>query len=175
MITAVTLALALTVEPPESDVMQRPPRNPGEAILSRFLLWRIGFVSVLAVAGTFGLFLWERDQGASIETARTIAVNMLVVFEAFYVLNARSFYGSVLSRKGLFGNPYVPLTIGLVLGIQGLFTYMEVMQTLFHTTAIDGLAWLHIVGIGAVIFLLVEFEKYVFRMMLRQRTPDLKR
>jgi magnesium-transporting ATPase (P-type) len=174
MITAVTLALALTVEPPESDVMRRPPRNPGEAILSRFLLWRIGFVSILAVVGTFGLFLWERDQGTSIETARTIAVNMLVVFEAFYVLNARSFYGSVLSRQGFFGNPYILLTIGMVLGIQGLFTYTEVMQTLFHTTGIDGLAWLRIVGIGAAIFLLVEFEKYVFRIILKPRTPDLK-
>ncbi|MCA9420522.1 MAG: HAD-IC family P-type ATPase, partial [Nitrospira sp.] len=172
MITAVTLALALTVEPPESDVMRRPPRNPGEAILSRFLLWRIGFVAVLAVAGTFGLFLWEREQGASIETARTIAVNMLVVFEAFYVLNARSFYNSVLSRKGLLGNPYVPLTIGMVLGIQGLFTYTDVMHTLFHTTGIDGLAWLRIVGIGTVIFLLVELEKYVFRIILKLKTSD---
>ncbi|MDT3779082.1 cation-transporting P-type ATPase [Nitrospira sp. MA-1] len=174
MITAVTLALALTLEPPESDVMRRPPRNPREAILSRFLLWRIGFVSVLAVTGTFGLFLWECDRGTSIETARTIAVNMLVVFEAFYVLNARSFYGSVLSPKGLFQNPYVPLTIGMVLGIQGLFTYTEVMQTLFHTTGIDGFAWFRIVGIGLVIFLLVEFEKYVFRNLLKLRTPDLK-
>ncbi|MFZ1745212.1 MAG: cation-transporting P-type ATPase [Nitrospirales bacterium] len=174
MITAVTLALALTVEPPDSDVMRRPPRSPGEAILSRFLLWRIGFVAILAVAGTFGLFLWETDQGASIETARTIAVNMLVVFEAFYLLNARSFYGSVLSRKGLLGNPYVPLTIGMVFGIQGLFTYTDVMQTLFHTTGIDGLAWLRIVGIGAVIFLLVELEKSVFRIILKLRNPDLK-
>lgn len=170
MITAVTLALALTVEPPESNVMQRPPRNPGEAILSRFLLWRIGFVSILAVAGMFGLFLWERGQGTSIETARTIAVNMLVVFESFYLLNARSFYGSVLSRQGLLGNPYVPLTIGMVLGIQGLFTYTEVMQTLFHTTGLHPWAWVRIVGICAVIFLLVELEKYVFRIILKLRT-----
>ncbi|HQU29316.1 MAG TPA: cation transporting ATPase C-terminal domain-containing protein, partial [Nitrospirales bacterium] len=80
----------------------------------------------------------------------------------------------VLSRNGLFGNPYVPLTIGMVLGIQALFTYTEVMQTLFHTTDIDGLAWLRILGIGAVIYLLVELEKYVFRIMLKLRTPDLK-
>ena len=174
MITAVTLALSLTVEPSESEVMRRHPRNPGEVILSRFLLWRISFVSVLAVSGTFGLFLWERDQGASIETARTIAVNMLVVFEAFYVLNARSFYGLVLSREGFFGNPFVPLAIGLVLGMQGLFTYTEVMQTLFHTTGINVLAWARIVGIGAMIFLLVEFEKYVFRTILKLRASDMK-
>ncbi|MDH4359866.1 MAG: cation-transporting P-type ATPase [Nitrospirota bacterium] len=174
MITAVTLALALTVEPSESNVMQRPPRDPREPIVSRFLLWRIAFVSILAVGGTFGLFLWERGQGASLETARTIAVNMLVVFEAYYILNARFFYGSVLSREGLFGNPYVPLTIGLVLAMQGLFTYTEMMQTLFHTTGIDGLAWLRIVGIGAIIFILVEFEKYLFRIILKLRTPDVR-
>jgi magnesium-transporting ATPase (P-type) len=98
---------------------------------------------------------------------------MLVVFEAFYLLNARSIYGSVLSRDGLYGNPYVPLTIGMVLGTQGLFTYTEVMQTLFHTTDIEGLAWLRIVGIGALLFLLVEFEKYVFRIILKTRTRDV--
>jgi len=174
MITAVTLALALTVEPSESDVMRRPPRNPRDPILSPFLLWRIGFVSLLAVAGTFGLFLWEREQGTSIETARTIAVNTLVVFEAFYVLNARSFYGSVLSREGLFGNPYVLFTIGIVLTMQGLFTYAEVMHTLFHTTGIEGVAWMRIVGIGAMIFLLVELEKYVFRVVLNRRIPNVK-
>ncbi len=174
MITAVTLALALTLEPSEFDVMRRPPRSPGEAILSRFLLWRIGFVAVLAVAGTFGLFLWERDQGASIETARTIAVNMLVVFEAFYLLNSRSFYGPVLSRNGLFDNPYVPLTIGMVLIIQGLFTYTDVMQTLFHTTELSASAWGRIVAIGFVIFLLVEFEKYIWRNVLKRRFSNLE-
>ena len=99
---------------------------------------------------------------------------MLVVFEAFYLLNARSFYGSALSRESLVGNPYVPLTIGIVLGIQGLFTYTEVMHTLFHTTGISGFAWIRIFGIGAVIFLLVEFEKYLFRTIPRLRARDLK-
>jgi magnesium-transporting ATPase (P-type) len=131
-------------------------------------------VSLLAVAGTFGLFLWERDQGASLETARTIAVNMLVVFEAFYILNARFFYGSVLSRQGLLGNPYVPLTIGIVLAMQGLFTYTEVMHTLFQTTGIDVLAWMRIVGIGAMIFFLVELEKYVFRAFLHKEIPEVQ-
>lgn len=131
-------------------------------------------MSLLAVAGTFGLFLWEQEQGTSIEAARTIAVNTLVVFEAFYVLNARSFYGSVLSREGLFGNPYVLFTIGIVLTMQGLFTYAEVMHTLFHTTSIEGVAWMRIVGIGAMIFLLVELEKYVFRVVLNRRISELK-
>ena len=64
MVTAVTLGLALAFEPAESDVMARPPRRPDEPLLSRFLLWRIAFVSLILLAGTFGLFLYERAQGA---------------------------------------------------------------------------------------------------------------
>jgi magnesium-transporting ATPase (P-type) len=174
MITAVTLSLALTCEPAEGDVMRRPPRHPNESILSGFLLWRVGFVSLLAAGGAFGIFVWEREMGASIETARTVTVNTLVVFEAFYLLNARSLHSSVLSREGVLGNLYVPLAIGIVLLMQGLFTYADVMQILFHTTEIDGWAWLRIVGIGGVIFLLVEFEKYLFRTIRQFRNSDVK-
>jgi magnesium-transporting ATPase (P-type) len=166
MVTAVTLALALTVERAEKDVMQRPPRSPGEAILSPFLLWRIGFVSVLAVAGTFGLFLWELSQGVSIEIARTIAVNTLVVFEAFYLVNARFFKGSVLSWKGVVENPFIPLAIGIVLLLQAFFTYAGVMHTLFGTAKISGWDWFRIDCIGLFIFFIVEFEKYILRKFL---------
>jgi potassium/sodium efflux P-type ATPase len=89
MITAVTLALALAFEPSEGDVMKRPPRAPNAPILSGFLLWRIAFVSLIIVVGVFGLYLWERSRGADIEFARTVAVNTLVMFEVFYLLNAR--------------------------------------------------------------------------------------
>ncbi|NNG12599.1 MAG: cation-transporting P-type ATPase, partial [Halobacteria archaeon] len=98
MITAVTLALALAFEPPEKGVMQRPPRNPRKALLSGMFIWRIVFVSLILVAGTFGLFIWERDQGADIELARTVAVNTLVMFEIFYLFNSRYISAPVLNR-----------------------------------------------------------------------------
>jgi magnesium-transporting ATPase (P-type) len=172
MITAVTLSLALTCEPAEGDVMRRPPRHPNESILSGFLLWRVGFVSLLAAGGAFGIFVWEREMGASIETARTVTVNTLVVFEAFYLLNARSLHGSVLSRDGVLGNLYVPLAIGIVLLMQGFFTYTGVMNTLFGTTGISAGDWLRIVGVGLLIFLVVESEKYLYRKFQMGKTQE---
>ena len=47
MVTAITLSLSLAFEPPEDAVMKRPPRNPKEALLSGFFLWRIAFVRSL--------------------------------------------------------------------------------------------------------------------------------
>ena len=141
MITAVTLALSLAFEPPELDIMRRPPRDPNEAILSGFLIWRILYVSLLMVSGIFGLFLWLRSGGSDIETARTVAVNTLVLFEAFYLLNTRYIRRSACSRSGLLGSRKVLLAIALVVGFQLLFTYLPWMQQLFHTTSLDAATW----------------------------------
>lgn len=159
MITAVTLALSLTFEPTEPDVMHRQPRNTRSPILSPFMIWRIVFVSLLMVSGTFGLFLWEISQGADIDTARTVAVNTLVVLEVFYLLNSRFLTDSVLNRNGLFGNHYALYAIALVLLFQMLFTYLPLMQLFFHTTAIDLAAWGRILAVGVALFLAVELEK----------------
>ncbi|MEH6579981.1 MAG: cation-transporting P-type ATPase [Amphritea sp.] len=159
MITAVTLALSLTVEPSEPDVMQRQPRNTRIAILSPFMIWRIVFVSILMVTGTFGLFLWEINSGESIETARTVAVNTLVVLEAFYLINSRYLTSSVLNRDGLLGNRYALYAIGLVMFFQMLFTYLPIMQFFFHTVAIDADSWGRILVAGLLLFVLIELEK----------------
>ena len=132
MITAVTLALTLAFEPPEQDVMKRPPRDPREPLLSGLLVWRIAFVSLILVAGTFGLFVWERDQGASIELARTVAINTLVMFEIFYLFSARYLLAPALTLEGLSGNRYVLYAIILLIMIQMAFTYTAPMQTLFE-------------------------------------------
>lgn len=159
MITAVTLALSLTFEPTEPNVMLRPPRNTRRPILSPFMVWRIVFVSLLMVAGTFGLFLWERSNGSDIDTARTVAVNTLVVLEIFYLLNSRFLTRSVLNRDGLLGNPFVLYAIALVICFQLLFTYLPIMQLFFHTVSIDAAAWGRILLVGLTLFLAVELEK----------------
>jgi magnesium-transporting ATPase (P-type) len=163
MITTVTLALAFAFEPAEPGVMARPPRRPDEPLLSGFLAWRIVLVSVIMVAGTFGLFLQERAAGADLATARTVAVNTLVLFEVFYLWNARHLLASALNREGLFGSRPALLAIGLVLTFQLLFTYAPPLQFLFETRSLDALAWLRIVLVAASVFVLVELEKWLIR------------
>lgn len=175
MITAVTLALALAFEPPESDVMRRPPRDPAEAILGPFLLWRLTYVSLILVAGTFGLFVYERADGASIETARTVAVNTLVLFEAFYLLNTRYLHATVISRQGLLGNRYVLWAIALVLLFQLLFTYLPPMQTLFGTAPLDLASWGQIVAVASSVFILVELEKFLYAAWSRRKGGEKDR
>ena len=163
MITAVTLALTLAFESAEGDVMRRPPRKAGEPLLSRFLIWRILFVSVILMIGTFGLFLWYRNMGSSIEEARTIAVNTLVFFEIFYLFNSRHFLDSSMTKEAILGNRYSLYATGILIVFQLLFTYAPPMQTLFQTTALSATSWMHIILTASSVFFLVELEKWVVR------------
>lgn len=163
MITAVTLSLAIAFERPEADSMRRPPRAPSEPLLSRYLVWRIGLVSVLLVAGSLGLFLWEMESGAGLHAARTAAVNALVMGEIAYLFNCRHISASSLKLEGVIGNPYILVAIGLLAVFQLLFTYAPSMQALFGTAGIDWGAWGRIGLFGLILLFLVETEKWFFR------------
>ena len=169
MVTAVTLALALAFEPPEDDVMRRPPRAPREPMLTPFLWWRIGLVSVVMVAVTFGLFLWERDRGESVESARTVAVNALVMLEVFYLFTTRFLNRAVLNREGLFGSRRVWVSIAAVVCLQLAFTYAPSMATFFQTQPIGAGAWLRILALSSLVLFAVELEKWLIRRF-REKT-----
>jgi magnesium-transporting ATPase (P-type) len=164
MVTAVTLALALAFEPAERDIMRRPPRNPGEPLLSRFMAWRVAFVSALLVVGSLGIFLWALERGDSVESARTAAVNILLMGEVFYLFNCRRLIAPVLSWDGFTGNRWVLVAIAILLALQLLFTYAPIMHKLFQTAPLDAATWGWIVLFGMLVFVVVELEKYVVRL-----------
>ena len=163
MVTAVTLALSLAFESPEQNVMQRPPRNAHEPMLALHLIWRIVFVSVIIMSGTFGLFFWEIERGMSIEHARTVTVNTLVMFEIFYLFNSRYITASVLNWSGLTGNRYLLIAIGILIILQMCFTYLAPMQALFGVRSIDLTIWLRIILVSSTVLFLVELEKHFMR------------
>ncbi len=167
MVTAVTLALALSFEKAEPDVMRRTPRAADAPILSGFMVWRISFVSILLALGVVALFLWELARGDSLETARTVAVNALVMGEIVYLFNCRFLLAPVRSWQDFTGNPYVLLSIAVLVAIQLAFTYVPFMQGMFGVVALDTAAWALIAGFGAALFVAIEIEKLAIRSMFR--------
>ncbi|PHS32910.1 MAG: carbonate dehydratase [Sulfurovum sp.] len=167
MVTAVTLALSLAFEPSEKNIMSRCPREEKEPILTTYLIWRVAYVSIILMGGTFGLFMWEMSQGTSIEYARTVAVNTLIMFEIFYLFNSRYITNSVLNWDGITGNRYVLIAIGILIILQLCFTYLSPMQHLFGTTGISFLVWFHITLVASSALFLVELEKYI--VLYRQK------
>lgn len=162
-ITAVTLGLALAFEPAEQDVMRRHPRKPDAPLFSSLLIWRIVFVSLLMMAGGFGLFLWAQETNGSLEIARTMTVNALVLGEIAYLFNTRRMSSNALTWNGLLGSLPVVTAVIVAILLQLGFTYIPFMQSLFGTVALNFTQWFFIVSFGVGLFLIVEFEKFVTR------------
>lgn len=166
MTTAVLLGLMLAFEPKEPGIMNRPPRDPRSPILSGVLVFRICLVGILLLAGAFGLFEWELSNGASNEVARTVAVNVFVMGELFYLFNCRSLTRSMFAL-GVFSNRWLLAGAGTMTILQILFTYLPAMNRMFHSTPIGVVSWALIVAVGVVIYGVVGVEKWLRRRAIR--------
>jgi calcium-translocating P-type ATPase len=164
MVTSVALALVISFEPHELDVMRRPPRAVGRPILTPFGVWRILFVGVALLAYTLVAFFWMKSQDTSDALARTVAVNAIIIGQVFYLLNSRYLIDSSLSIKAHLGNPYLPVSVGAVVILQMLFTYAPPLQAVFDTEAVPLRIWPWLVLGGFLFFLMVEAEKLILRM-----------
>jgi magnesium-transporting ATPase (P-type) len=160
-VTAVALGLTFAFEPMEPGAMQRPPRPAHQPILTLDLLWRIGFVSVAFLAGTFGVFFWTQSVGGSLETARTMVVNTLVVMEIAYLFSVRYVHGTSLTWAGVLGTKAVLIGVGSVVLAQLAFTYLPICHTLFGSRSLSVFEAAVVIGIGVVLLLVVEIEKQV--------------
>jgi len=170
MVTAVTLALALSFEPTEPGVMSRPPRDPKAPILGGYMIWRIVFVSILIGGITLALYVWLKENGYDVETARTIAVNTLVAGQLFYLFNCRRMHGPAID-SGFFDNHAVFYTSGILIALQLMFTYAPFMNHLFGTDPHVFSYWIYPLLAGLFVFVTVEFEKFLFG---RKKAPTVQ-
>ncbi len=159
LITAVTLGIALAFEPTEEGTMHRPPRPRSEPLLTGSLVWHIILVSILFICGVFGLYFYALDRGYSIELARTIALNTLVVLEIFHLFYIRNIYSTSLAWKAVQGTKVVWMAIIVITVAQFTITYFPPLQTIFATESIPFWDGVLIVATGAIFFAVIEIEK----------------
>ncbi|PPE69824.1 cation-transporting P-type ATPase [Caldimonas thermodepolymerans] len=163
LILTVTLGLALAFEPAEPGVMARAPRPRDAALLSPFMVWRCIFVAVLFVIGVLGIFGYAGWRGHSLEQARTMVVNTLVVFEIFYLFNVRYLHGGSLTWQGVLGTPAVLIALVVVVVAQLAFTYAPTMQRWFASAPVPFVDGLVIIAAGVALMLVLEAEKALLR------------
>jgi Ca2+-transporting ATPase len=162
MATSVVLGLMLALEVSEPDIMRRAPRDPRSPILTRTLAWRILLVGLLILIAAFGLFELELRLGSSVELARTVAVNVVVMVEVFYLFNCRSLTQSMF-KIGVLSNPWPFVgAVGMIV-LQLLFTYVPFMNQVFATAPIGLKDWGLIVAVSLTGYLIIELEKWLRR------------
>ncbi|HMO11324.1 MAG TPA: HAD-IC family P-type ATPase, partial [Actinotalea sp.] len=163
LIAAVTLSLALAFEPADPDVMRRPPRRPGTAIVERLSLVTIVVASLLIGGATLALYYLARGQGVEDAQAQTVAVTMLAIGQIGYLLNCRNLRGPSMRPGTWFSNRVIWFSVGGLLVLQALFVYAPFMNALFGSAPLQATSWAVTAGVAVVIFVVVEVVKAVVR------------
>jgi magnesium-transporting ATPase (P-type) len=169
LITAVTLGIALAFEPTEKNTMRRPPRARHEPLLTSELVWHVVLVSILFLCGVFGTYHYAIERVYSVELARTIALNTLVVMEIFHLFFIRNIYSTSLTWQAVRGTKVVWSVVIAITAAQFAITYLPPLQAVFDTVAIPFLDGVLIVGVGVALFTIIEIEKQMRLTYRRMR------
>ena len=171
-------AVALSVDPKEPGLMDKPPRDPDEGILGR--IWRFIFVGAsLDFFSSFIPFLWALTAGFTYwgpwsfndpltVKARTMAFTAVVFFEFLLAYNSRSETNSILKLgwKGITANKMLFYSIIVSLLLQGAIIYMPFLHPFFDTTVLSPLE-LAICSLGALSGLLLFPGKLIKKQKYR--------
>jgi Ca2+-transporting ATPase len=147
LVTDTFPALALAVEPAEGDVMQRPPRRPDEAVLSRAFVREMLFYSALITAATLSAFLWTLSHTP--QRATTVAFMTLALAQVGHLGNARS-ASAVLHPLRVLANPFALLGAGVSVGLQLAAVLLPPLAHVLHLSPLDTRDWVVILASAAV-------------------------
>ncbi len=149
LVTDVFPALALAGEPAEPGVMDRPPRDPSSAILSRGFLGVTGAYALLMSASTLATFLWALEvRGLEVRHAGTIAFMTLALTQLLHVFNARS-EGPVLAPWKRRSNRWVWAALVLTVVLQLLAVYQPALAAVLGTRPLGGADWAVVLAAAA--------------------------
>ncbi|MFR1777243.1 MAG: calcium-translocating P-type ATPase, PMCA-type [Clostridia bacterium] len=149
-------AIALGLEPPEKDIMNRPPRDAKKSIFADGLMGKI--VSEGFMIGMFTIlafFIGNKYYG--IEVARTMAFISLGMLELIHSFNVKSeesiFKVGILENKYLIG----AFLLGTVLQLGIVF--IPTLAELFKLTELNSIQWLITLGISVAPIVIIEIQK----------------
>ncbi len=171
LVTAITLAIPLVMEPRERGLLERPPRPPRASPVTRLMLRKFVIVSALMVVGTYGIFAVYYSPGEPAAHARTVAINTLVMFEIFYLLSSRSLTEAA-HTTGLKSNMWIVAGIVACLLFQVVITYARFMNIAFDTVGVGMVDWVLSAAVASSVFFAIEAEKVMARRFSRPGFPE---
>ena len=128
-------AIALGLEPPEKNIMSRPPRKSTEGFFAGGLMWKIVIRGILIGLSTLASFTSVMHMGGSLEACRTAALITLVASQLIHVFECKSERGSIFSI-----NPFSNIKLILAVIVSALALVAAViitpLQAVFETVSL---------------------------------------
>jgi len=156
-------ALALGLEPPEADIMRRPPRPPREAVITprRGALILAHGVIVAAVSLAAFRWTWGGDD-AELPHARTVTFCVAAFSQLFFAIGCRSDRRTAF-EIGFFSNPWLVAAIALSSLLQLTVVTLPFAQDVFQVGSQLGRDWIAVIALGLVPVTVIEVAKWAWR------------
>jgi len=154
-------ALALSVDPPEKDLMKRRPRDPRTGIFTRPVITLMVLGGLWSMLINLGLFTWALNAGKSLEEAMTMTFVSLVLIQFFKAYNFRSDRHSILDKP--FANKWLNLAIVWEVVLLFVILYVPFLHDAFGTYYLPLIDWLIVGGLALTIIPVLEIAKWIER------------
>jgi Ca2+-transporting ATPase len=156
LLSDVAPALALAVEPAESRVMARPPRDPAAPLLSRPTLFGIGRDAAMLAASTLGVQALALGRHGAGPRATTLAFSTLTSAQLLHALTYRSRGRDVATGSG---RGVLPAVVAGTLGLQAAAMTVPSLRNVLGLTALSMADWAMIAGASTLPLLLNELRR----------------
>ena len=147
--------LALALEPPEPDVLKRPPRDPEEPIMRKSDFKRITFESSIISASALGAYTYGISRYGMGARANSLAFQSLTLGQLLHAVSCRSETHSIFSQEKLPPNRYLNLALSGSLLLQVLTMLIPGLRNLLGVGAISALDGV-VIGASSLLPLLVN-------------------
>ncbi|MCO4744391.1 MAG: cation-transporting P-type ATPase [Proteobacteria bacterium] len=152
-------ALALTAEPAEPDIMERPPRPPDEHLLAGEGPGLV-VATLISFAGALAIYLGVLNATEDLPLARTATLTFAVVLELALAFSVRT-HAPTWTRP-LRSSPWLVAASAAVLVLHVILVYSP-LGTLLHLVPLPAWVWAPILGLAAILFLTLELTKPLLR------------
>ncbi|MHB9068745.1 MAG: cation-translocating P-type ATPase [Sedimentisphaerales bacterium] len=154
-------ALALAVDPPETDLMRRKPRNPRTGIFTRPVVALMTAGGIWSAVVNLGVFAWALQSGRGLQEAMTMTFVSLVLIQFFKAYNFRSDRHSIMNKP--FANKWLNMSILWELLLLVLIIYVPFLQSPFGTYSLSMVDWVIIILAALTISPVLELVKWSVR------------
>ena len=165
MSTAIFLGLMLVFEPQEYNIMLRPPRDPKEPILTKNIVIQMLIVGFYMLIVSYTMFNYALSNGYSIEYARTIAVNIFIFVELFYLFSCKELQKSIF-KTNILNNKFLLLGVGLMCLAQIAFTHTNFMNMMFKSKGLEFQTWVQLILISFGVIFIIEIKKFIDKKLI---------
>ncbi|MBM3119799.1 MAG: cation-translocating P-type ATPase [Chloroflexi bacterium] len=164
-------AIALSVDPPDQDIMRQKPRARGQGIFTKPVVILMIIGGIWSFLVNLGIFVWALEATKSLWHAQTYCFLTLVIIQFFKAYNFRSDTKSIF-QIGLFKNKWLNIAICWEIILILIIVYTPFLQQPFRTFSLSVFDWALVILLGATIFPVLEITKAIIRWRDRKTLAE---